>query len=94
MKSALAIKPLSVSIEADTRVFQSYTSGIFNSSLCGTTLDHAVMVVGWGTSGTTDYWVLRNSWGTTWGEKGYMRVEVQAGNGVCGVQMEPLYPNV
>jgi C1A family cysteine protease len=94
MKSALAIKPLSVSIQADKAVFQSYSSGIFSSTLCGTTLDHAVMVVGWGVSGTTEYWMLRNSWGTTWGEKGYMRVAIVAGNGICGVQMEPLYPNV
>ncbi len=52
------------------------------------------MVVGWGTSGTTDYWTLRNSWGKSWGESGYMRVQINAGNGICGVQMEPLYPNV
>ena len=52
------------------------------------------MVVGWGTSGTTEYWLLRNSWGKTWGESGYMRVQIIAGNGICGVQMEPLYPNV
>lgn len=52
------------------------------------------MVVGWGTSGTTEYWLLRNSWGKTWGESGYMRVQINAGNGICGVQMFPLYPNV
>ncbi len=68
MKTALASQPLSVSIEADKSVFQSYSSGIFNSSLCGTNLDHATNVVGWGTSGTTDYWIMRNSWGTSWGE--------------------------
>ena len=62
MKSALAGRPLAVSIEADKAVFQNYASGIFNSSLCGTTLDHAVIVVGWGTSGTTEYWTVRNSW--------------------------------
>ena len=55
-------------------VFQTYTSGIFNASTCGTNLDHATNVVGWGTSGTTDYWIMRNSWGTSWGEKGYMQL--------------------
>lgn len=95
MKNALAIKPLSVSIEADTRVFQSYTSGIFNATTCGTSLDHAVMVVGWGTDASgVSYWTLRNSWGTSWGESGYMRVQIVDGNGICGIQMEPLYPNV
>jgi len=52
------------------------------------------MVVGWGSSGTTDYWTLRNSWGTSWGEKGYMRVAIVDGKGICGIQMEPLYPTV
>ncbi len=48
------------------------------------------MVVGWGVSGTTEYWTVRNSWGTSWGEKGYMRVAIVDGAGICGVQMEPL----
>ncbi len=74
MKAALSRQPLSVSIEADKSVFQSYRGGIFNSSLCGTSLDHATNVVGWGTSGNVEYWLMRNSWGTWWGESGYMRV--------------------
>jgi KDEL-tailed cysteine endopeptidase len=94
MKTALASRPLSVSIEADKAVFQNYSSGIFSSTACGTTLDHAVMVVGYGTSGSTEYWTLRNSWGTSWGEKGYMRVAITTGAGICGIQMEPLYPTV
>ena len=94
MKTALASQPLSVSIEADRSVFQNYASGIFNSAQCGTTLDHATNVVGWGTSGTTDYWIMRNSWGTTWGEHGYMRLAITTGAGVCGIQSEPLYPTV
>jgi hypothetical protein len=53
MKAALTKKPLSVSIEADKSVFQSYRSGIFNSASCGTSLDHATNVVGWGASGDT-----------------------------------------
>ena len=68
MKAAVAKTPISVTIEADTSVFQSYSSGIFNSTKCGTNLDHAVMVVGWGTAAGVDYWMLRNSWGTWWGE--------------------------
>ena len=94
MKTALASRPLSVSIEADMAVLQNYSSGIFSSTLWGTSLDHAVMVVGYGTSGSTEYWTLRNSWGTSWGEKGYMRVAITTGAGICGIQMEPLYPTV
>jgi C1A family cysteine protease len=94
MKSALAGRPLAVSIEADRAVFQSYASGIFNSTACGTNLDHAVIVVGWGTSGSTEYWTVRNSWGTSWGERGYIRIAITSGSGICGVQMQPLYPSV
>jgi len=94
MKNALASQPLSVSIEADKSVFQSYKSGIFNSTACGTSLDHATNVVGWGTSGTTEYWIMRNSWGTSWGEQGYMRVAITTGAGICGIQSSPLYPTV
>ena len=89
MQAALAIKPLSVAIEADKTVFQNYTSGIFNSTLCGTNLDHATNVVGWGTASGVDYWLMRNSWGKTWGESGYMRLQIVTGNGICGIQIEP-----
>jgi len=92
MKNALAQKPLSVAIEADQSVFQSYKSGIFNSTACGTSLDHATNVVGWGSENGTEYWIMRNSWGTTWGDKGYMRLAIVEGNGICGIQMQPLFP--
>ena len=92
MKSALSSRPLSVSIEADTSAFGRYSSGIFNNSNCGTRLDHATNVVGWGTSGSTDYWIMRNSWGKSWGESGYMRIAIVDGVGICGIQKEPLYP--
>jgi len=94
MKNALANQPIAVSIEADKFCFQSYSSGIFNNSTCVTRLDHATNVVGWGTSGSTEYWIMRNSWGKSWGESGYMRLEIASGKGYCGIQMEPLYPNM
>lgn len=94
MKSALQSGVLAVSIEADTRVFQSYRSGIFSNASCGTSLDHATNVVGWGSEYGQEYWIMRNSWGTSWGEQGYMRLAIQSGRGVCGIQMEPLYPAV
>jgi C1A family cysteine protease len=94
MKAALALTPLSISIDAAKKGFSYYMSGIYNDTKCGTRLDHAVMVVGWGVEGTTEYWTVRNSWGTSWGEEGYMRVAIVDGAGICGVQMEPLYPLV
>eukprot|EP00727_Mastigamoeba_balamuthi_P006735 m51a1_g2682 putative cysteine protease 1 (312) ;mRNA; f:744792-745727 len=75
--------PLSVAIEADQDVFQSYTSGILDSASCGTTLDHGVTLVGFGTSGSTPYWIVRNSWGADWGEAGYIRLA--RGRNMCGI---------
>jgi cathepsin L len=92
MKAALVQQPLSVSIEADTAVFQTYTSGILNSSLCGTTLDHAVLAVGWGTENGQEYWIIKNSWSVSWGENGFIRLAIVDGLGICGVQTSPLYP--
>jgi len=93
MLSALAVNPLSVSIEADKRVFGTYKSGVLSSTDCGTTLDHAVLAVGYGTDATFgDYWLIKNSWGASWGEAGYIRLAVVDGEGICGVQMAPLYP--
>ena len=92
MKAALAQQPLSVSIEADTAVFQTYTSGILNSTACGTTLDHAVLAVGWGSENGQEYWIIKNSWSSSWGENGFIRLAIVDGLGICGVQTSPLYP--
>jgi len=94
MKAALQQQPLAVSIEADKMVFQTYTSGVLDSSDCGTRLDHAVLAVGYGTDEATglDYWLVKNSWDTTWGDQGYIKLAITDGQGICGVQDRPLYP--
>jgi len=92
MKSALNGHVLSVAIQADKYVFQMYSGGVFTSTSCGTSLDHATNVVGWGTdSSYGDYWLMRNSWGSSWGDAGYMKLQVVSGKGLCGIQMEPNY---
>jgi len=93
MKTALNTTIMSVAIQANQLSFQLYSSGIFTNTNCGTQLDHATNVVGWGTSGSMDYWIMRNSWGTSWGENGYMRLEIVNGDGLCGIQMQPNYPS-
>jgi len=94
MKAGLAKSALAVSIEADQPVFQAYKSGVFDSEECGTSIDHAVGVVGWGVDSDSgsEYWILRNSWGSVWGDAGYMKVKIVEGKGICGVQTGPLYP--
>jgi C1A family cysteine protease len=92
MKAALQQQPLSVLVEADKRVFQSYRSGVLDSTSCGTSLDHAVLAVGYGTENGQEYWLVKNSWDTTWGDQGYIKLAIVDGKGICGVQMAPAYP--
>jgi len=96
LEAAVALGPVSVAIEADTSVFQSYTSGIISSAECGTNLDHGVLVVGYGTEGKKAYWILKNSWGAQWGEDGYFRIlkTNKSDEGICGLQMQPSYPTL
>jgi C1A family cysteine protease len=94
LQSALASQPIAVSIEADTLVFQSYTSGVLDSTACGTTLDHAVLAVGYGVENGINYWLVKNSWGTSWGENGYIKLAAVEGEGICGVQMAAVYPGL
>ena len=92
MKAALNTAPLAIAIEADKLCFQTYKTGVFNSTKCGTNLDHAVLAVGYGTEGGQDYWLVKNSWNTTWGDQGYIKIAQVAGEGICGVQMDPQLP--
>ena len=93
LKAALAQQPVSVAVQADQPVFHQYTGGVITSSACGTQLDHAILAVGWGTDPTAgDYYIVKNSWTTGWGEQGYVRIGIQDGAGVCGVQKDPAFP--
>ena len=92
LKAAIAKAPTSVTIEADQFVFQGYTGGILDSTACGTNLDHAVVAVGYGTENGQEYYLVRNSWGASWGDQGYIKIAAVEGPGICGIQMQSLYP--
>ena len=97
LKAAVAQQPVAIAIEADTRYFQSYSSGVLTSSSCGTTLDHGVLIVGYGEENGQKYWLVKNSWGTTWGDKGYVKIarsESTNDAGICGIAMDPSFPSV
>lgn len=87
-----------VSISVDSEGLFNYNSGVFTAKACGfRQLDHAVSIVGYGTDSASgkNYWIVRNSWGTDWGEKGYARLEKnikKKGKGACGVRMDVSYP--
>lgn len=84
--------PAAVGVDASHHSFQMYLSGIYNEKSCSTSLlDHGVGVVVFGAEGTTKYWIIRNSWGKNWGEKGYMRLIRDSGNR-CGVATLAIIP--
>jgi len=85
MKTATAtVAPLSICVDAQP--WQFYTGGIMTKSQCATDLDHCVQITGYDTTGATPYWVVRNSWGADWGEKGFIRLEY--GTNTCGLATE------
>ena len=95
LMTAIAQQPVSIAIEADQRDFQLYKSGVFTGT-CGTNLDHGVLVVGYGTDSGLDYYKVKNSWSTSWGEGGYIRLgrgsQYNMGSGQCGILLQASYP--
>lgn len=92
LESAVAQQPVSIAIQANQIAFQLYKSGVLTGK-CGTNLDHGVLAVGYGTDNGVDYWKVKNSWGPSWGESGYIRIE-KSSSDLCGVLDAPSYPNL
>lgn len=89
---AIAKTPVSVAIQANHLSFQLYKSGVYSGN-CGTNLDHGVLAVGYGTTGGKKHYKVKNSWGNTWGDKGFIYIERTGdGKGKCGIQMAASFP--
>jgi len=94
LMKAEASQPVSVAVDGGDMIFQFYSGGVMTGS-CGTDLDHGIAAIGYGKdSDGTKYWLMKNSWGTTWGENGFLRMEkdISDKRGMCGLAMQPSYP--
>ena len=100
MKGVLQSKPLAAAIAANNKYLHSYASGIIDATDCYDAhpnpfrenlnpINHAVLIVGYGTDEATglDYWLVKNSWNTTWGDQGYLKIasDDDIDFGICGV---------
>jgi len=94
LMEAVAQQPVSTAVQAGRGAFSMYQSGIVTDE-CTAMVDHAVLIVGYGTENATDYWKIKNSWGSDWGEHGFIRLaRGVADKGECGVKVMPTYPVV
>lgn len=95
LKNAVAaIGPISISIDASPS-FQSYKSGVYNDVACSnSTLNHGMLIVGYGTDPVIgDYWLIKNTYGLSWDERGYMKL-ARNKNNLCGVTNFAMYVSV
>ncbi|WOL02088.1 low-temperature-induced cysteine proteinase-like [Canna indica] len=93
---AVVKQPVSVGIDASSLDFQLYTGGIYDGACSSNPddIDHAVLIVGYGSQGDIDYWIVKNSWGTSWGMQGYIYIRRNTGlpYGVCAINAMASYP--
>ena len=99
LKAALNLGPVGVSINAESYIFRHYTEGVIDWLTCGNEVGHAVLVVGYDTDKETgkEYFIIKNSWGTKWGENGFAKIwndQSTFVNGICGILSEGYFPEI
>uniref|UniRef100_A0A6C0IU36 Peptidase C1A papain C-terminal domain-containing protein n=1 Tax=viral metagenome TaxID=1070528 RepID=A0A6C0IU36_9ZZZZ len=97
LKGAVSKQPIAIALSADTKSFQLYKSGVLTATDCYTSLNHGVLISAYGEENGLKYWLVKNSWGTTWGDEGYIKIlrsESTNDAGICGIAMMPSFPKV
>ena len=97
MKSRIQYQPITVAINSDCDAFHHLGTGILTTDDCRSwywNTTHIVAIVGYGHDDrkNMDYWIVRNSWGTSWGDEGYGKIEITEGDGICIINDYPSYP--
>ena len=95
---AVSRGPVAVAMDASQSNFMAYTGGVYSNAACQSDkadLDHAVLAVGWGVDASSgeEYWLVKNSWGTTWGMDGYFHLKRNSNN-MCGIATDASMPFV
>nr|AAD41105.1 cysteine proteinase [Hypera postica] len=91
LEAVATVGPVSVGMDAS--YLSSYDSGIYEDQDCSPAgLNHAILAVGYGTENGKDYWIIKNSWGASWGEQGYFRLA--RGKNQCGISEDTVYPTI
>ncbi|XP_059499486.1 procathepsin L-like, partial [Stegostoma tigrinum] len=92
-RASRRIGPIAVSLNARPKTFHFYKQGVYADPSCTQRRGHAVLLVGYGRERRMNYWLVKNSWGTEWGEEGYIKIAKDKGN-LCGIANYAVYPTV